>query len=51
MELILEKLDAEWPVLARSPEARRALEMLATKREMEDAPTETILREALLVLT
>lgn len=25
MELILEKLDAQWPVLARSPEARRAL--------------------------
>ena len=33
------------------PEARRALETLATKRDMEGAPVETILREALLVLT
>jgi len=35
----------------REPEARRALETLATKRDMEAAPVETILREALLVLT
>ena len=35
----------------REPEARRALETLATKRDMEGAPVETILREALLVLT
>jgi len=35
----------------REHEARRALETLATKREMAAAPVETILREALLVLT
>ena len=35
----------------RDPEARRALETLATKRDMAAAPVETILREALLVLT
>ena len=35
----------------REPEARRALETLATKREMQAAPVESILREALLVLT
>ncbi|MBN9159580.1 MAG: hypothetical protein J0I07_01345, partial [Myxococcales bacterium] len=35
----------------REPEARRALDTLATMREMEGAPIETLLREALLVLT
>ena len=35
----------------REPEARRALETLAAKREMVSAPLETLLREALLVLT
>ena len=35
----------------REPDARRALETLATKRDMEGAPVETLLREALLVLT
>ncbi len=35
----------------REPEARRALETLAAKRDMDAAPVETILREALLVLT
>ncbi|OJY23742.1 MAG: hypothetical protein BGO98_17485 [Myxococcales bacterium 68-20] len=35
----------------REPEARRALETLATKPDIDGAPVETILREALLVLT
>ncbi len=35
----------------REPEARRALETLAKKRDMGAAPVEAILREALLVLT
>ena len=35
----------------REPEARRALETLATKPDMQAAPVETILREALLVLS
>ncbi len=35
----------------REPEARRALETLATNHDMQAAPVETILREALLVLT
>ncbi len=35
----------------REPEARRALETLATKGDMKAATVETILREALLVLT
>ena len=35
----------------REPEARRALETLATKPEMQAATVEMVLREALLVLT
>ncbi|MBN9161016.1 MAG: hypothetical protein BGO98_11485 [Myxococcales bacterium 68-20] len=35
----------------REPEVRRVLATLAKKRDMEAAPVETILREALLVLT
>jgi len=35
----------------REPDARRALETLATNHDMKTAPIETILREALLVLT
>ena len=35
----------------REPEARRVLETLATKPDMQAAPVETLLREALLVLT
>ncbi len=35
----------------REPEARRALDNIATKRDMDGAPVETLLREALLVLT
>ena len=35
----------------RDTEARRALETVATKGDMEGAPIETLLREALLVLT
>ncbi|OJY28519.1 MAG: hypothetical protein BGO98_05455 [Myxococcales bacterium 68-20] len=35
----------------RETEARRALETLATKHDIEAAPVETVLREALLVLT